>query len=453
MPLLALHPLFHLAGFTGQAFVSGLWQGTVLILAVALALRFLPNLNASVRFAVWAVAFTLATVLPLLPSHMHGVVTARVSSPVLNLNPGWAIAILGLWAVIAAFRIVQLLVGAIRLRTIWHRATPVGSETLTAAGRKVQLCTSADIDAPSVIGFFAPRLLIPATLMPRLSEIELRQIVLHECEHLRRRDDWINLAQKIALAFFPLNPALLWVDRRLGLERELACDAGVVARTSAPFDYAHCLTRLADHRIRSRSIALALSAWSRQSELARRVRTLLAPMRSISPLQTRASLALLSIALLAGAAEIARAPRFVAFTEINPAEALASGIPSSISTALPSGVKVVPAAYELPANAQPGQDRSTVRKISRRIVAPRPRLQQPLLTEASITSPASNELSAGSNAQPQPHAVLTSATQATANQSRRAHLRRTAEPVYAVDDFSPTYAALPFGDGWIIIQL
>ncbi len=63
----------------------------------------------------------------------------------------------------------------------------------------------------------------------------------------------MNLLQKIALVLFPLNPALLWVDRRLSLERELACDAGVVASTAAPFDYAHCLTRLAEHRLHRRS--------------------------------------------------------------------------------------------------------------------------------------------------------------------------------------------------------
>ena len=41
---------------------------------------------------------------------------------------------------------------------------------------------------------------------------------------------------KVALALFPLNPALFWVDRQLSLERELACDAGVVTATAAPFD-------------------------------------------------------------------------------------------------------------------------------------------------------------------------------------------------------------------------
>ena len=57
-------------------------------------------------------------------------------------------------------------------------------------------------------------------MFAKLTLPELRQVVLHECEHLRRRDDWMNLLQKIALAMFPLNLPMLWVDRRLSLERE-----------------------------------------------------------------------------------------------------------------------------------------------------------------------------------------------------------------------------------------
>ena len=125
----------------------------------------------------------------------------------------------------------------------------------------------------------------------------------------------MNLLQKIALVIFPLNPALLWVDRRLSLERELACDAGVVASTAAPFDYAHCLTRLAEHRLHRRSLALSLAAWSRQSELARRIHTLLRPIRTMSPLQARASITLLTLGLATGAVEMARAPHLISFTD------------------------------------------------------------------------------------------------------------------------------------------
>ena len=94
-------------------------------------------------------------------------------------------------------------------------------------------------------------------------------------EHLRRRDDWTNLFQKAALVLFPLNPVLLWVERRLCAERELACDDRVLRSSGAAKAYAICLTRLAEFSMIQRSLSLALGAWERQSELVRRVHRLL----------------------------------------------------------------------------------------------------------------------------------------------------------------------------------
>ena len=91
-----------------------------------------------------------------------------------------------------------------------------------------QLCTSDEVARPSVLGFFRPRILVPPALLEALTPQELQQVVLHEMEHLRRGDDWTNLLQKIGLVLFPLNPVLVWVERRLCAERELACDDRVM---------------------------------------------------------------------------------------------------------------------------------------------------------------------------------------------------------------------------------
>ncbi|MEI4861539.1 M56 family metallopeptidase, partial [Klebsiella pneumoniae] len=80
--------------------------------------------------------------------------------------------------------------------------------------------------------------LIPDWLFARMTAGELEQIVMHEAEHLRRRDDWTNLLQKLCLVLFPLNPALVWMERRLCREREMACDEGVIRMTRAPRAYA-----------------------------------------------------------------------------------------------------------------------------------------------------------------------------------------------------------------------
>jgi len=138
------------------------------------------------------------------------------------------------------------------------------------------LCVSEEVDRPSVVGFFVPRILVPRTLLGRLAASELEQIVLHEMEHLRRGDDWTNLLQKLSLVVFPLNPALIWIERQLCLERELACDDRVLRATGARKAYAACLANLAEHSLVRRGVSLALGAWERRPELVRRVHRILA---------------------------------------------------------------------------------------------------------------------------------------------------------------------------------
>jgi hypothetical protein len=152
-----------------------------------------------------------------------------------------------------------------------------GVAGFTAGSRHAELYSSRDVDSPTILGFRSPRLLLPEWMVPALSESELQQIALHECEHLRRGDDWINLALQMGLILSPLNPALFWLNGRISVQRELAVDAAVVTQTARPLAYAACLTRLAEQRLERGRLRLALAAWERKSELVQRVQALLNP--------------------------------------------------------------------------------------------------------------------------------------------------------------------------------
>jgi bla regulator protein blaR1 len=240
----------------------------------------------------------------------------------------WSFVIAGVWLAASLTRGVKLAMSAVRLRGIWKRAEVVEGcdEVLLAAGFDgVQICTSSEVDRPSVIGFFSPRILIPRDLFAQLTTAEFGQIVLHEIGHLRRADDWINLLQKLSLVVFPLNPVLMWIERRLCLERELACDDEVLRLTKAPKAYATCLTNLAEHRLGRRAAALSLGAWERQSELARRVQSILRGGEGMGRTQARVVMGVLIAGLVAGSAELARCPQFVSFSRAALPVAVASG--------------------------------------------------------------------------------------------------------------------------------
>jgi beta-lactamase regulating signal transducer with metallopeptidase domain len=251
----------------------------------------------------------------------------------LTVDPRWSLAIAGIWLLASIWRAGQLTIAAFRVRALWKRATPVetyptretamkGAAERYAAPRSAQICVSDEIDKPTVIGFFAPKILIPGWLLEKVTPAELEQIVLHESGHLGRADDWMNLLQKIALVVFPLNPALAWVERRLCFERELACDEwvlkAVAGRPGASTAYAACLASMAEYRLERRGLvhglALALGLLGRESELARRVKRILRRGDGMRPVHAKLVLGGAMLGLVVGAAGLERCPRLVGFT-------------------------------------------------------------------------------------------------------------------------------------------
>ena len=309
--------------------VTALWQGAVLAIGLGVCLRLAKRASAAHRFVIWAVGFAALVCLPLLPLWMSAAgggssagyaVGAGVSSgPLLQVDLRWTLAIGGLWIVASIVRAVALGNQMVRLRRLWKGAMPIegeGAIQTSLAGvtpRSAQVCTTKELDKPAVIGFFAPRILIPEWLFARLTREELEHVILHESEHLRRHDDWMNLAQKVCLVVFPLNPALAWMDRRLASEREMACDEGVVRATKAPRAYAASLASLAERGLKHKTEALALGAWQRRPELVERVHRILRRTPGLSPVATRALVGAMTCGLVFGSIEFARCPQLVAF--------------------------------------------------------------------------------------------------------------------------------------------
>ena len=257
-----LHSISLVSATAAGAWFSAVWQGTVLALCVWLGMRLLPGLSAAARSVVWLNVFILLILLHFVPAFAsHASSVAGRLSPV-HLDPRWSFAVVGVWAGFSLARAVQLFVGAIHLRQLGSRAVPVAVNAElqsllsgAAAPRTAQLCASDEVARPSVLGFFRPRILVPPALLKALSPRELQQVVLHEMEHLHRADDWTNLLQKMGLVLFPLNPVLIWVDRRLNAERELACDDRVLRSSAGRKAYALCLTHLAEYSILRRSFS------------------------------------------------------------------------------------------------------------------------------------------------------------------------------------------------------
>ena len=283
-------------------------------------------------------------------------------------------------------------------------------------------------------------------------------------EHLRRLDDWRNLGQKLALVVFPLNPALLWLDRRLGMERELACDESVLEATRAPKAYASCLVHLAEESAIGRHLSLALGAWERRSELARRVHGILGYRFGEGTGQGRnrmGAVALVSASLVLGAT-LAHAPQLITFAAPAPVtSASAPGVftlplradytPVALRPAGGGSPHVVEAVAHMPAHARPvrqrqpgsGLKRTTRNLRLRRAAASRGTVRGFALTSWSVAFVAFDRDPHDENAPARPQLTFTVFDPST----------RSLRPLTAPQAFIPV--AIPTGmtSSFIVFQL
>jgi hypothetical protein len=202
--------------------------------------------------------------------------------------------------------------------------------------RRAALLATDEISTPIAAGFLRPAVLVPSFLVEQLSETEIAGVLAHELAHLRRGDDWMNLAQRLveAVAFF--HPAVLYIGRRLRLEREMACDDWVVALTGTPRPYARCLAKLAA-LAPAAGPELAPGAVARKPQISVRVEALLAKGRNGQARCSKAALALAGGALaFAGLLAAPLAPLSVAEPPVPALEARTTQPPvPSIAYAAP----------------------------------------------------------------------------------------------------------------------
>ena len=101
---------------------------------------------------------------------------------------------------------------------------------------------SHEAPAPFVFGAWRPTLVLSCRQLVRPDELEA--VVLHEIAHLRRGDLYVRYLQWCAGTFLFFWPVVAWVNRRIDLAREHACDEWALRRSAiSAGDYARCLLR------------------------------------------------------------------------------------------------------------------------------------------------------------------------------------------------------------------
>jgi len=344
MPALELHTI---ARYLDLRMIDSLAEGLVVCVCAALLLRFSRKQNAGTRFAIGFSALLAIAVLPLTIGSWHN----NVSSTSLNraafvVPESWALYLFAAWAIVAGCLIARIGRGVWHLHKVRKSCDPVDVTSLEPSvqetlrrkqtWRKIALCTSEQVRVPTAIGLVKPAIVIPLWVMQELSPAELNQIVLHELAHLRRWDDWTNLAQQVVKALFFFHPAVWWIEKKVTLEREMACDDAVLEETASPRAYAECLAHLAERSFVQRSIALAQAAVGRLSQTSQRVAQILDVNRPKGAVRIWKPVASLIVGVgVLGSVWASKTPQIIAFQDREPSrEELATSVPDQVSIPL-----------------------------------------------------------------------------------------------------------------------
>lgn len=200
-----------------------------------------PNLSAS-----WEMV--PAEPPPLAPLHSYGFRKATDPTGLLLL----------LWLAGSTTLAVVLFRRQRRVQSLLRTASPATPEldsllahaSLEAGlSRHPRLLLTTENHSPAVCGLLHPTLLLPQSLAEAMRPEALRDVLLHELIHIRRRDLWVNALQVGVQVLWWWNPVAWIANARVRVLRELAVDEQV-QHLRAPHDptaYPAALLEVARH--------------------------------------------------------------------------------------------------------------------------------------------------------------------------------------------------------------
>jgi beta-lactamase regulating signal transducer with metallopeptidase domain len=370
LPAQAITTAGTIAQLTVERVLNTLPEGLLIAFFAWALLRVLRRQNSGTRFAIWFLALLAIAVLPVIGGFSEGrpSLSAGMSSgawgsmrPAITIPAAWALVIFLAWAFGACVAMVRLATGLWRLRSLQQSCTAIvvtdfdptvrkTVEAITTSGTAI--ATSDCVRVPAAIGFWKRTIVLPTWALQELPAEDLNVILLHESEHLRRADDWTNLIQKIVRSIFFFHPAVWWIESRLSVEREMACDDAVLAQTDNPHGYASCLVSLLEkslaHRLSHRQWSMVQAAVHRAREASLRLAQILDTNRPAATRVWKPALAMLATFSVICLAVMPHAPQFVAFdrSTLNSNPAYSATSQSSPQSSSQSELAtVVPAAW------------------------------------------------------------------------------------------------------------
>ncbi|MGA2256855.1 MAG: M56 family metallopeptidase, partial [Thermoguttaceae bacterium] len=161
----------------------------------------------------------------------------------------------------------------------------------------VAVGVSHESEVPLTIGWRRPKILLPVDYRC-WTAIKCRAVLAHELSHVARHDVFWQVVARLACAVYWFHPPVWLAERRMRVERELACDDAVLRSGNQPDQYAAVLLDVAAAVGRRPPARAAVIAMACRHPIQRRIRAILQPGLNRLPVGPRTGRLLLGAALL-----------------------------------------------------------------------------------------------------------------------------------------------------------
>ncbi len=306
----------------GWTLLHSLWQGGVVVLLLVFLLRLLRKSSANIRYLIACIGLAVIILLPVVTFYLvpgpvptpemefvlgfsapvverpykvydtdmplqHAAEYMQISHAVslkqraMNYYTfalpyvvfGWFIGVLALsiWHVGGFVRLQRLKRQKVNLVDEFLKDRLLSLAERLKVTRPVILMESALVQIPTVLGWFRPVILLPASALTGLSSEQLEALLAHELAHIRRFDYLVNMFQTLVEILGFYHPAVWWISYTIRVERENCCDDLAVSVCGDKVGYARALTSMEEARLSQGELAVAASG----GNLSRRIRRLI----------------------------------------------------------------------------------------------------------------------------------------------------------------------------------
>jgi beta-lactamase regulating signal transducer with metallopeptidase domain len=275
--------------------------GSILFSILTLINQFIPS-SAELRSWLWMTAFVVSTVVPftlITPDAGQSTLSVNSSASTTNVNQtnekelsnnpivgevsnNWHLPseIVFDFSFLLTLAVFVWLFGSIRRAvnvlasyrsTQYLLNTTIEKAPSLSSPIENDVYTSTRVASPLVVGLIKPKIIIPKSITEQLKLEQLQAIVLHENAHIKRKDNWFGLFQEIIAISFWWSPVIRLFNRKIHVEREIACDLRAVNEMKNTKQYAQSLIDCAKLMIVEQRNVLAMGLFSKKKELSYRV--------------------------------------------------------------------------------------------------------------------------------------------------------------------------------------